>query len=585
MVMARLFLLLLAHLIMTGLPGATASLAAARKGVKQVPVLVSIALAASGSVAMLTFWLYFAEPLIGKVFSYLILLVSAAGFAWLLRRGRVDATLRQRLCTPTALWALGSIFVVFLGFVHGGTNSPVSLAATRFTGFELPSDNDIPQYFATWFFTHGHNGVPPLYPPDWLASDRPPLQIGYVLTQRSLGWDTRGLNYQLLAVVLQQFWIVALWALLVAARVGDLTRALTVIAVLVSDLAIVNGFYVWPKMLPAAMLICVAALVLTPLWSDVRRERWGAALIGSLLALAMLGHGSSIFGVIALGLAAAVRGMPDRRWVALAVAVGALLYVPWSAYQKYGDPPGDRLTKWMLAGDTAPGKRSTVNDVIDAYRSAGLGGTIHDKAENFVAMAGAGPMVSEVKTAVDAATSGDFTTTINQIRAILFFNLLPSFGLLLIAPLAMALARLRHPISSPEWRFALVCYAVVAVGAIAWGLILFGNDASRTVLHQGSYAVPILGICAAIAGTRAAFPRFAIYLVSLNAILSLAIYFPVISPPPHTSYMLPAIVLTLAGLIGFAAVALRGMGRTPEGYHFPPSASSPACSVRGGDYR
>ena len=569
--MATLFLLLVAHLVMTGLPGATASLVAARRGVTQLPVLLAIALATSGSVAMLTFWLYFAEPVIGKAFAYLVLLVSAAGFMWLLRRGRVDATVRGQLCTPLALWALGSIFLVFLGFVHGGTNSPVSLAATRFTGFELPSDNDIPQYFATWFFTHGHSGVPPLYPPDWLASDRPPLQIAYVLTQRPVGWDTDGLNYQLLGVVLQQFWIVGLWALLLASGVGRLTRALTVVAVLVSGLAIVNGFYVWPKMLPTAMLLAVAALTLTPLWHDLRRELWGAALIGCLLALSMLAHGGSIFGIIPLVLVTCFRGFPGWRWLAVVVAIGALVYAPWSAYQKYGDPPGSRLTKWMLAGDTTPDKRSTVADVVDSYRSAGLGGTVHDKAENFVTMAGGGPMVSELKTAIDAAADGDFTTTIQQIRAISFFNLLPSFGLLLIAPVAMIIGRSRRHVRSAEWRFALLCYTVAAVGAITWALILFGNQASRAVLHQGSYAVPVLGICGAVAGARAAFPRGAIYLVGLNAVLSLVIYFPVQVPPPHTRYMPLAIAVALVSLILVVFVGGRRVGRTCERYYSDPT--------------
>ena len=192
---------------------------------------------------------------------------------------------------------LGSVFLVFLGFMHGGINAPVGMASTRFSG-QLPDDNDIPQFFAEWFFIHGHHGPPPIYPPDWLASDRPPLQVGYVLSQRAFGWDHNGLNYQVLGVVLQQLWIVGLWALLVAARVGRVTRALAMLTVLVSDVAIVNGFFVWPKMLPTAMLLAAAALILTPLWSELRKRLLGAALIAALFALAMLGHGSSVFAIL-----------------------------------------------------------------------------------------------------------------------------------------------------------------------------------------------------------------------------------------------------------------------------------------------
>jgi len=92
---------------------------------------------------------------------------------------------------------------LFLGFLHGGTGEPLQMAATRFS-IQLPPDNVMPGYFADWFFQHGHQGTTPLFPGEWLSSDRPPLQIGYVLSQRGYGWDTNGLHTQVLGVVLQQ---------------------------------------------------------------------------------------------------------------------------------------------------------------------------------------------------------------------------------------------------------------------------------------------------------------------------------------------------------------------------------------------
>ena len=113
---------------------------------------------------------------------------------------------------PAALWALGSAFVLFLGFVHGGTEQPLTTAMTRFS-HPLPPDNEIPRFFADWYFHHGNQGPPPPFG-DWLSSDRPPLQVGYVLAQRPFGWDDPGLHYEVLAVVVQQLWILAMWALL-----------------------------------------------------------------------------------------------------------------------------------------------------------------------------------------------------------------------------------------------------------------------------------------------------------------------------------------------------------------------------------
>ena len=57
--------MLAVHLALTGAPGIAAALAAMRLGVRDVPVLLAIALAASGVAAFLAFWAYFADPTIG----------------------------------------------------------------------------------------------------------------------------------------------------------------------------------------------------------------------------------------------------------------------------------------------------------------------------------------------------------------------------------------------------------------------------------------------------------------------------------------------------------------------------------------
>jgi hypothetical protein len=552
-----------AHLILTGSPGVAAALFAARRGVGSVPVLLAIALAASGVVAMLSFWAFYAEPLIGESFAYFTVLGSVALSVWALHGGHLDSHLLRRLATPLALWALGSTFLVFLGFLHGG-HDPLDMATLRFSG-QLPSDNAIPHFYGEWFFEHGHRGAPPIFPGEWSASDRPPLQVGYVLSQRPFGWGgSRDLHYQVLGVVLQQLWIVGLWALLVAARIGRTTRALAIVAVLVSDVAIVNGFFVWPKMLPAAMLLAAAALVVTPMWSELRRNLWAAPLVATLFALAMLGHGSSIFGIIPLALVAAFRGLPSWRWLGVAALAGMLLIGPWSAYQKYGDPPGNRLIKWQIAGVPEIDSRGVAETIVDSYREAGIGGTLHNKAENFVQISGGGPMAEHIDEGVSAIEDGDLALFVEDVRAIYFFNLLPSLGLLLFVPLAMVAMRRRRRLHPAEWSFALTCFAVFAVGALAWGLLLFGNAAARTVIHQGSYLLPVLGLCGAVVGLRAVLPRFAIYFVGLSALLSLALYVPALQPEPGTGYSLFATLIAAASLLGFGALALRGDDALPE---------------------
>jgi len=563
-----LFQLLVLHLALTALPLAAAALVPARLGVRGVPVLLAAGLAATGAVAMLAFWAYYADRTLGESLSYLVVFGSVALIAWSLFGGRIDRALLRQLALPLGLWALGCAFLVFFGFDHGGADQAIPTGATRFSN-PLPSDNALPGYFVDWFYLHGHSGHP-LYPPDWLASDRPPLQVGYLLAQKPFERVDAELNYQVGALVLQQLWIVGLWALLVAARIGRTTRGLVMITVLVSDLALLNGFFVWPKLLPAAMLLAAAALTITPLWEELRRSRWAAALIGALLALAMMGHGSSVFGVIPLVLLVALRGkLPSWRWVGVAALVGILVMAPWSAYQKYGEPPGNRLLKWSLAGVAEIDDRGTVETIVDSYREAGVGGAIHNKGQNFVTMLGGGPAWETLQNAAEAAGEGDLEEAVRETRVVFFFDLFPAMGLLLLAPFLMLAGRRRARARPEEWSFALACWAVVGIGALAWGLLAFGDLPSRTVLHVSSYLLPILTLAGAVAGLRAVFPRFAIYYIAVAAALMLALYVPVLDPLAGTAFSLWAILLAAISLAGFCAAAFSGLG-APEAAGFHP---------------
>lgn len=531
-----------------------ASLLALRAGVRQTPLVLAIALAVSGCSALLTFWAFYLSHTLGLTASYLVPAAAALVIGLALWGWRPQAAQVRQLAVPFGLWALASAFIVYLGFIHGGTNDALSTAATRFS-LGLPTDNVIPGYFAEWFFKHGHHGTPSVWPPEWHASDRPPLQIGYALQQRPWFWSASGVDYQLIGVAAQQLWVIGLWALLVAARVRRLTVGLAMIAVLFSDLVIVNGFYIWPKLLPAAMMLAVAALVLTPLWPQARRDWRLAALLGVLASLAMLGHGSSVFALIPLALIAIVRGVPGWRWVGAGVAVAIVLMAPWSAYQKWGDPPGNRLDRWFLAGRTEVADESTADAVVSSYEEAGLGGALHNKGQNLVAIAGGGPAVDQAEVVIDHLDDGDTSSAIVEMRKFLFYFLLPSLGLLLITPLLMLVGRHRVR-DRDEWRFALYAYAALLVGALAWALILFGSAPARTVIHQGSYLLPALGLAAGAVGLRAVYPRFANWYVPLAAALTLALYVPSFDYPAGSSYSALAAVLAALFAALFCALAL-----------------------------
>lgn len=566
----ELFVTLLVHLALTALPLIATALVAARLGVRSVPILLAAGMAATGVLALVAFWAYYGDRTLGETVSYLILFGSVALVAGALHGGRIEKGLLKQLAVPLGLWALGAAFLVFFGFLFGGSDESIKVAASRFSG-PLPADNLLPAYLTEWFYEYGSSGHP-LFPPDWLASDRPPLQVGYLLAQKPFEVFDEEANYQVAAVVLQQLWIVGLWALLLAARVGKVTRGLILVTVLVSDLGLLNGFFVWPKLLPAAMLLAAAALTITPLWEELRRSRWGAVLIGLLLAVAMMGHGSSVFGLIPLAVLAAWRGLPSWRWIGIAALVGLVVMAPWSAYQKYGEPPGNRLLKWSLAGVPEIDDRGTVETLADSYREVGIGGAIHNKGQNYVTMLGGGPAWEALERAEGALDSGDLEGAVREVRLIYFFNLFPALGLLLVAPFVMLIARRRGRVRPEDWSFALTCWAVVGIGCLAWGLLAFGDLASRTVLHVSSYLLPILAFAGAVAGLRAVFPRFAVYYAALAATLMFALYVPYLEPPPppvETAFSLSAALLAALALAGFGAVAFAAPG-PPEPAGFDP---------------
>jgi hypothetical protein len=542
------------HLTLLAAPAVAAAVVAVRRGVRSVPLLLGLALLASGITAFASFWAYYADSLVGETWDFLLLGACIVIVVWVWREGRIEWGALKPLAVPLALWVLGTSFVVFLGFLHGGTDNAIPMSALRFSG-QLPSDNDIPRYFTEWFATHGHQNPPPVYPPDWLMSDRPPLQVGYALSQRAFLPTERVLSYQLLCVAVQGFWIVGMWGVLVAARLRAWTRGLAIVAAMVSDVAILHGFFVWPKLIAAAFLLAALAIVISPAWSRDRQNLGVAALVGGLLALAMLSHGSSVFGIIPLALLAAWRGLPQWRWIGVAAVVLIALMLPWTAYQKWANPPGDRLLKWQLGGDLTVDDKSTPEAIVDGYEEVGLDGAVDNKVDNFGEIVGWPRAENELEMAVDGLEEGKPGIAAAGIRGLRFFSLLPFLGLLLVAPLAMVLARRREGRDENEWRFALACFFFFGIACLVWGLLLFGTPDSRATIHVGSLAVPLLGLVGCVAGCRSVLPRFATALVAVNAFCVLLLYTPSLTPEAGTSYSPVAALLALAALAGFVWVA------------------------------
>jgi hypothetical protein len=567
----NLLVVVIVQLGLTAMPGVAAALFAVRFGVRKEPVLLAIALAGSGAAAMVTFWTYYAVAGLGGFCAYLVFFGSIALAIWSWPGLSQNRALLKRLAVPLALWALASLFIVFFGFLHGGAEKAVETASFRFSTQPSPfaTDSSIPLFFSEWMFA-GHPAPTPIFEPGWLFSDRPPLQVAYVLTQHIFGWDTTTLHYEVLGVILQQFWVVGMWALLTAARVPNRTRALVMAATLVCDVTVVNSFYVWPKLLAAAFVLAALALLVPQRRGAMKTAPWTFVLLCALAGLAYLSHGTSVFGLIPVAVVALWSGLPNWRWLAGGAAAVVLLVVPWTAYQHYGDPPGNRLAKWALAGSAAIDNRGVLETIGDEYAKEGVGGSLNNKWENFLTMAGGNPaigkptdgqvpfgdVITEIRDTVSDAGNGEWAVVASKIREIRHWHLLWTLGILLLGLPIILLARLRGRWRADEdWRFAKFSLIVFGIGTVAWGLLMFGSIAGRTVVTQDCLALPLLGMAAVVAALRATYPRLTLWLVGANVVTVLILYTPYLPPHPGYSYSGFAAVAAAASLAGFLMVA------------------------------
>lgn len=539
-------------------------------GVRNVPVLLGIGLVGSGAAAMVTFWVYYTVPSAGGLCAYAVFFGSIALAIWTWPDVSHHKALLRRLSVPLGLWVLASLFILFFGFLHGRIED-IQVPQYRFSTQPslFASDNLIPWFFSDWMFK-GSLGSPPIFEPGWLLSDRPPLQIGYVLTQRIFGWDERMTHYEVIGVVLQQFWVIGMWALLIAARVSRRTRSLAMVATLVSDVVLMNGFFVWPKLLGASFVLAGLALVAVPGQSTLRSHPLTVVLLGTLAGLAYLSHGTGVFGLIPLAAIALWKGLPSWRWLAAGAAAFFILVGPWIAFQHFEDPPGNRLLKWQLAGVPSPDdERGTVETLLDEYGKAGVGGTLENKLQNFLTMAGGNPLDrppeeghpfgdvgTEYADAFKATAEGRFAAAASKIREVRYWHLLWTLGILIFALPVIAVGRMRgRPRDGPDWRFARFSLVVCGIGALAWGLLLFGNEVGRTIVIAGSMALPLLGMAGVVAGLRATYSRLVNWFVGANVVTVLILYLPTLAPVTDNHISGFAAIVTSASLAGFVKLA------------------------------
>ena len=324
------------------------------------------------------FWAWLAGPVFGRAWTAVVM-AAAAGMTWR-RRRQVLATLRDdEVWIPLLLALLVGVLYIALLHLYRADFSLDVLSRARYM-LAMPVDNELPRRFADRliFGVHPHR----LFN-EWLSSDRPPLQVGVILLNapiaRAIGAPMATAEHAA-GIWFQLLWLPAMWALL--RRLGFAIRqtaALTAVTA-ITGLTLFHSVFLWPKLGGAAFAIGAFVLYARP------QARGVATLTGvaAFSALAWLSHGATVFSLLAL----AAMGLfwkprPSFRALAAAALTFAALALPWTAYQKWYDPPGDRPVKMHLAGVVDIDRRGALETITDQYRAIGWQGAIANKRYNF----------------------------------------------------------------------------------------------------------------------------------------------------------------------------------------------------------
>lgn len=434
------------------------------------PLLATALVALAG---YLIFWAFFIGPLVGKL---CLGLLYTAAIGMLLRRRKEPAAADKQVAQRNVIrlgLLIGTLYVALL-HVFPSAIEFYELSANRFR-HTLPADNSIPYAMARRL----HNGeslrTPPLFG-DWLSSDRPPLQSGWQLLTLPI---TSALKLDgevasgTAAIWFQLAWVPAIYGLLQSLGLS-VVRACGWTALLAcTGFLLQNTAFPWPKLAAAAFACGAFGLWVLPTTRSLRTTLIGAGLA----ALAWLAHGGVAFSFLVLVpwlLWRMLRG-EWRIWLA-AAAIFFVMVLPWTAYQRFYDPPGNRLLKWHLAGQIDLDARGTWQTLRENYAKLDLQTHLKARAENFATQIGDWPSLFTVSESERVTRrNAEF---FHSSRALTWW----AFAVVL-APLVWW--RLRD--AKPARRAHLATLLWVAFTVPVWCLLMFAPQSA--ILHQGSYAM------------------------------------------------------------------------------------------------
>lgn len=435
---------------------------------------IADALVASGLGAYAVFWCYFLAAGWGKA-AAIVLLAGSAVASLLAWRSPQRRSRFQALAPMLAFTLFIGLAYLCILVLYGGAEASLTLPQDRFLA-GMPPDTQIPFLLSDVWYRHL-----PVRPflGDWLTSDRPPLQAALHLLVSPL--LPRELSAEPVGIVAQSWIFLAFWSVLDAMGVRLRERVLVLVFTALSGFILFNTVFVWPKLLPAALLfLAFAQMQFAPGRSPIR--------LGLLAGLAMLSHGGSAFALLALAAVWLWRRLPGG-WQYAWRAAAALLVclVPWMLYQRCFDPPGDRLLKWHLAGVLGPDSAGFGAVLLRSYRAltwkVWLAGRWANVRHLFFVPGwdSTRKLASGAWAALSGQHADGWMNAGFQLRVVQMFLFFPALGILLLGLPPLFFRRL----ASDSSRTARSFLAVGTLVLIIWCLLMF--EPGATVNHQGSY--------------------------------------------------------------------------------------------------
>jgi hypothetical protein len=475
-----------AHFVLFWVPGLAAAVYLTRRHRLPVCSTLLVALTVSAILGYSVFWVYFVDHRAGWVASIIVMLAAAYTVVGPFP-GRAEF---RRALADSDVWApVGLMFLVglfYLGILYAIEygETPEEQAVTRFPEIILAIDNIIPLRVGEALF----RGLDPraLGVGDWLSSDRPPLQAGLFLVSRPLAdWTglAVGLHYQAVGTIAQMAWVAAVWGLARRAHMDNRRLALLLVFLVCTGFFLIHTVYVWPKMLSASLVMVPVAIfyLRTP---DAGSQSSGQVILAAAAAaLGFLAHGGILFTLLPLAVCSLLpRWFPGAGRLGIGVTVFLALVLPWLAYQRFYDPPGNRLVKWHLAGVAPVDGRSAVQAILDSYGALTWQQIVAQKSVNIEAL-------FVMPYPLDHARSW-----LGMWRNGAYYNVFKALGILNVGWL-VAFASLRRPARREEAALRTVVrrsLGLAAFSILIWILLMFGPDAGYTLIYQGSFATMIL---------------------------------------------------------------------------------------------